>query len=130
MARCRILLALELQVWEPEVATAEARTALSSFEVLGAAPDADSTSAFLRSMGVKAACSGPRSTGVPTRREMEILQLLGEGATNRQIADRLILSPKTVEHHVRAVLAKLELTSRAEAAVYAVRHAGEQSARN
>ena len=50
--------------------------------------------------------------------------------TNRQIAERLFLSPKTAEHHVRSVLAKLDLSNRAEAAAYAVRHPGTNSATN
>jgi DNA-binding NarL/FixJ family response regulator len=47
-----------------------------------------------------------------TRREAEVAGLLAEGLTNAAIAERLVLSPRTVEHHVAAVMAKLEVTSR------------------
>jgi DNA-binding NarL/FixJ family response regulator len=51
----------------------------------------------------------------------EILELLGEGLSNRRMAERPFLSPWTVEHHARSVLAKLELANRAEAAAYCAR---------
>jgi DNA-binding NarL/FixJ family response regulator len=50
-----------------------------------------------------------------TSRQFEILPLLAEGLRNVEIADRLSTSPRTVEHHVSAVLAKLDAHSRAEA---------------
>ncbi len=100
----------------------EARAALSGFEQLGAERDADAAAAFLRERGVRAVPRGPRAVGVLTRREREVLELLAEGLTNRELAARLYLTPKTVEHHVRSVLRKLGLRSRAEAAAYAVRH--------
>jgi DNA-binding CsgD family transcriptional regulator len=121
--RARLLLAEALRDAEPEAAIAEARIAHDAFEALGAARDADAAGALLRSLGVHAARSGPRAAGLLTKREREVLALLGEGLSNRAIAERLFLSPKTVEHHVRSVLRKLDLKSRAEAAAYAVRHA-------
>ena len=51
-------------------------------------------------------------------------ELLGAGLTNREIADRLFLSVKTVEHHVSSVLAKLGLRSRAQVAAVLVRSGG------
>ena len=53
-----------------------------------------------------------------------MLELLSLGLSNRQVADRLVLSPKTVEHHVSRLLAKLGLRNRSEAAAYAVRQSG------
>jgi DNA-binding NarL/FixJ family response regulator len=107
---------------DDETATHEARAALSGFEQLGAEHAADSAAAFLRERGVRVARRGPREAGTLTRREREVLALLAEGLTNRELAARLFLTPKTVEHHVRNVLRKLGLRSRTEAAAYAVRH--------
>ena len=59
-----------------------------------------------------------------TRREAGVLELLGHGLSNIAIGDRLFISPKTVEHHVGRIFAKLGLRSRAEAAAYAVRLPG------
>lgn len=51
-----------------------------------------------------------------TNRQVDILRLLGEGCTNAEIAQRLFLSPKTVDHHVSAILSKLQVTTRRDAA--------------
>lgn len=56
-----------------------------------------------------------------TDREFEVLRLLGEGAANRDIADRLVISEKTVKTHVSSILAKLGLADRTQAAVLAWR---------
>ncbi len=53
--------------------------------------------------------------------ERQVLELLAEGLTNRQIADRLYLAEKTIKNYVTAVLSKLGMTRRTEAAVYAAR---------
>jgi DNA-binding CsgD family transcriptional regulator len=121
--RTRLLLARAIAASEREAAIAEARGALASLEALGAARDADAAAAFLRALGVKASrSSGPRGAGLLTKRELEVLGLLGEGLSNPQMAERLIVTRKTVENHVASVLSKLGLRGRAEAAVYAVRH--------
>ena len=57
-----------------------------------------------------------------TPREMEVVQLLAEGLSNKQIAQRLSVSPRTVNFHLDNVYSKLHVTSRTEAAVYALRH--------
>jgi DNA-binding NarL/FixJ family response regulator len=103
-------------------AVAEARLALAAFEALGAARDADRAAARLRELGVTATRGGPSGLGELSQREREVLGLLGEGLSNRELADRLFLSRKTVERHVRNVLFKLGLRNRAEAAAYVVRH--------
>ena len=121
IARTRLLLARAMSEAEREVAIAEARAALDGFERLGAA-DADVAAAFLRSLGVKAARAGPKGLGVLTKRESEVLRLLGEGLSNREMAERMFITRKTVENHVASVLSKLELRGRGEAAAYAVRN--------
>ena len=57
-----------------------------------------------------------------TPQERRILQLVGEGLTNREVARRMFLSEKTVKNYVSSMLAKLGLTSRTQAAVFAARH--------
>jgi two-component system, NarL family, response regulator LiaR len=56
-----------------------------------------------------------------TAREREVLAALGRGLSNRQLADELYISEKTVKTHVSSVLSKLHLTDRTQAALYAVR---------
>ena len=106
-------------------AIAEASLALAAFEALGAARDADRAAARLRELGVTATRGGPSGLGELSQREREVLGLLGEGLSNRELADRLFLSRKTVERHVRNVLFKLALRNRAEAAAYVMRHRPE-----
>jgi DNA-binding NarL/FixJ family response regulator len=57
-----------------------------------------------------------------TRREVEVLELLGEGLRNRQIADRLFITERTVKNHISSILAKLHVNDRTEAALVAARH--------
>jgi DNA-binding CsgD family transcriptional regulator len=121
-ARTQLLLA---RVLEGQPAVAAARAALSTFERLGAGRDADAAAALLRSLGARPARTGPRDDDVLTRREREVLALLGEGLTNRAIAERLFISQKTAQHHVAAVRFKLDLANRAQAAAYAARHLRE-----
>jgi DNA-binding CsgD family transcriptional regulator len=129
-AQTRLLLAQVLGPGDREVAGAEARVALSVFEDLGAGRDADVGAALLRDLGLKAARTGPRNVGRLTKREREVLALLGEGLSNPQIAERLFLSRKTVEHHVARILSKLGLRGRAEAAALAARSTPGESAKD
>jgi DNA-binding NarL/FixJ family response regulator len=57
-----------------------------------------------------------------TERETEVLRLVAKGLTARQIADRLVLSHRTVENHVQSTLRKLQLHNRVELARYAIEH--------
>lgn len=122
-AQTRLLLAEVLGRGNREVAGAEARAALSVFEDLGADRDADAAAALMRDLGIKAARVRPKGLGRLTSREQEVLALLGEGLSNPEIAARLFLSRKTVEHHVARILSKLGLRRRAEAAALAARSA-------
>jgi len=120
LARSRLELATALLTDRPEVAMAEARAALDAFARLRAARDADAAAALLRSLGARPA-SNRKGDGPLTKREAEVLELLGHGLSNPEISERLYISRKTVEHHVGNILAKLGLRSRAEAGAYAVR---------
>lgn len=118
-ARARMELARACADERPDVAVQEARRALQAFRELRATRYVDEAAALLRSLGVRT--PGARSPELLTAREAEVLELLGLGLSNRQIADRLVLSAKTVEHHVSRLLAKLGLRNRTEAAAYALR---------
>jgi DNA-binding CsgD family transcriptional regulator len=96
------------------------RAALDIFEQLGARSASELARRRLRAEGVRSLPRGPRAAtranpGGLTPRQLEILQLVAEGLRNPEIAERLCTTPKTVEHHVSAVLAKLAARSRAEA---------------
>jgi two-component system nitrate/nitrite response regulator NarL len=76
---------------------------------------------------VRAGGSAPSLSGDPdavrlTPREREVAALVARGRTNRQIAEALVVSERTVHTHVHNILGKLELTSRAQIAVWAVEH--------
>jgi DNA-binding CsgD family transcriptional regulator len=95
------------------------------FDRLGANPATAMTGRRLRGLGGSVP-RGPRATtrGNPaglTRREAEVVRLLAEEHSNREIAVRLFLSARTVEHHVAAVLAKLAVGSRSDAVREAAR---------
>lgn len=101
--------------------------ALVIFEQLGARPMIYLLQQKLRAAGVKSIPRGPRPATKEnpfqlTNRQLEILILLTENLTNAQIAARLHISPKTVDHHVSAVLGKLNVSSRTEAAALARQH--------
>jgi len=100
---------------------AHLREALRILRGLGARPLAGQVEARLRRMGARQLPRGPRraTRGNPrglTDRELEVLALLAGGLHNSDIAERLVLSPKTVDHHVSAILAKLGVRTRKEAA--------------
>ena len=102
------------------------RQALAIFERLGAAPMAANVRRKLRASGVRSVARGPqeRTRKNPqglTNRELKVLELLTEGCRNAEIARRLFVSEKTVDHHVSAILGKLAVRSRGEAAAAASR---------
>src|SRR5205814_3806410 len=94
--------------------------ALALLERLGAAPAAARMRRQLRQQGIAGL---PRGAHLSTRanqagltnRQLEVLHLMADGFSNAEIAHRLFTAPKTVEHHVSAVLSKLGVRSRAQA---------------
>jgi DNA-binding CsgD family transcriptional regulator/tetratricopeptide (TPR) repeat protein len=100
------------------------RQASGIFEQLGSQPALSQAARRLRALGVRdvpAVRRGPYSStranpaGL-TRRETEVLALLADGLRNSDIADRLYMTPKTVSHHITAILGKLGVETRVEAA--------------
>ena len=124
-AQARIELATTLlALGRRDQAEREARRCLDSLTKLGAEAEARRARRLL---------DAPASEGPPipevTRRERQVLRLVAEGLTNRQIAERLVVSEHTVHRHVTNILRKLDLPSRTAAAAYAVRSGiGEHSA--
>jgi DNA-binding NarL/FixJ family response regulator len=123
-ARVRLALAGALSSSRREAAAVEARAAMAAFEQLGALPSAELAARKLEEISGGSRPPTARRRAGPdalTRREAEVLQLLREGLSNPAIAERLDISAKTAEHHVRAILAKLDLKTRAAAAAWAAR---------
>ncbi|HEU0245575.1 MAG TPA: response regulator transcription factor [Gaiellaceae bacterium] len=120
-ARARLELARAQVGSAPQVAVDLARRARTELEALGAVREADAAAALMRDLGAKGR-AGPKDYGLLSRRELEVLRLVGEGLTNGEIATRLFISTKTVEHHMSRIYSKLRLRTRTELAAYAVRH--------
>jgi DNA-binding CsgD family transcriptional regulator len=102
------------------------RQALDELQALGAAPAAAIVARRLRERGVRGVPRGPRKTtrenpaGL-TARELQVVALIAEGLRNADIAQRLVVSEKTVDHHVSSILRKLDAKTRGEAAAAAGR---------
>src|SRR5919108_357421 len=120
-ARARLVLArVQAHAGSP-LALAAARAARDAFERLGARRDADEAAALLRALGAAGRTAARGERDELTAREREVLSLIVAGLSNAQIAERLVIAPKTAEHHVGRVLGKLGVRSRAEAAAPPVR---------
>jgi DNA-binding NarL/FixJ family response regulator len=88
---------------------------------LGARAAASVVSRRLRERGARSLPRGPRESTLEnpfhlTSREIEVLDLVAQGLREGEIAERLFLSEKTVNHHVSAILRKLDVTTRTQAA--------------
>jgi DNA-binding NarL/FixJ family response regulator len=90
------------------------RSAHETFARLGAAPWADKARAELEATGETARKRDVNTADTLTPQELQIARFVAQGATNRAIAARLFLSPRTVDYHLHKVFTKLGLTSRAE----------------
>ena len=112
--------------WLGSADEAGLREALTALDGLGATAAAAAVRRRMRELGVKAIPRGPRAAtrGAPaglTQREQEVLALLADGLADREISERLVISERTVHHHVSAVLSKIGVSSRTAAAREAVR---------
>ncbi|MGH2929931.1 MAG: LuxR C-terminal-related transcriptional regulator, partial [Solirubrobacteraceae bacterium] len=111
------------------------RQALDELQGLGARPAATIVARRLRELGERDIPRGPRprtraNPAGLTNRELEVLPLLTEGLRNAEIAHRLVVSPKTVDHHVSSILRKLDVTTRAQAGAAAARLALPRASRS
>jgi DNA-binding CsgD family transcriptional regulator len=102
------------------------RKAISIVHSLGATAVYEKMKLEMRSSGIKSIPRGARKSTLSnaallTERELDILQLLNEGLQNKEIASRLFISPKTVDHHISSILYKLEVNSRVKAVHEAIR---------
>ncbi len=117
-ARVRVLLGQACRaLGDEDTASMEFETARQVFLELGAAPDVERVDAMSQP---RVASAGGR--GGLTAREVEVLQLVAAGMTNRAIAERLVISEKTVARHVSNIFTKLDLSSRSAATAYAYEH--------
>ncbi len=96
------------------------REALALFDGLGAAPAAARLRRQMRARGTRAIPRGPiaetrASPAGLTRRQSQVLALVIEGLSNAEIAGRLCISPRTIEHHVSAIMTRLDVSTRHEA---------------
>jgi predicted ATPase/DNA-binding CsgD family transcriptional regulator len=109
--------ALMLSLLDDEAALAEA---VEIARRLGAEPLTRRAADRMRELGLRVPHGARRTTRANpaglTARQLEVLTLIAEGLTNAEIAERLVVSPRTAEHHVAAVLTKLGATTRREAA--------------
>ena len=101
--------------------SADAASAELRAEVRAGRLDSDAVEAVLGAAGHRV----PRRRDGPaglTQREVEVLRLLARGLSNKEIAERLVISPKTVANHVEHIYSKIDASTRAAAGLFAMRH--------
>jgi DNA-binding CsgD family transcriptional regulator len=114
--RMRLLAAEALgRAGRSEEAIGLATGALESFREMASEGWCGRAEGVLRGLGRRPPARPKRRSGTLSARELEVLQLLATGATNRAIARRLFISEKTAGHHVESIFAKLDVHSRAQA---------------
>ncbi len=110
----------------PAFSPADAAGELRRLESAGALEPRASRAVLLAAgHGEPRASSGrrPHHPGGLTRREVDVLRLAARGLTTREIADRLVISPKTADHHIQHIYGKIGTSTRAGAALWAMQHA-------
>jgi non-specific serine/threonine protein kinase len=117
----------ELSDWDAGLATARSQLGVNEFErawTRGSAMGFDQAAgrALVPPPTPERLHAEPASTGPLTERECEVVVLIAQGRSNREIADALVIAERTAEAHVSHVLTKLGLRSRAQVAVWAVEH--------
>jgi DNA-binding CsgD family transcriptional regulator len=92
------------------------RSALTTFDLIGAGSWAEQARSELRASGERVAAQEPAAQSVLSAQELQIARLAAEGLSNREIGERLYLSPRTVGSHLYRIFPKLDITSRAQLA--------------
>lgn len=119
-ARSLLEQATAAAVLQPEMAATAAQQSLAAFERLGTLRYAERSRRLLRGLGI----SPPRtrraraSVATLSARELEVARLVAEGLTRAEIAERLVLSPRTIDHHLEHMYVRLGINSRAVLARY------------
>jgi DNA-binding CsgD family transcriptional regulator len=114
-ARVRVSVALACrELGDTDAATLELADARETFDRLGAKPDRERVDQLSR-------MAPPIPAGL-SRRELEVLRLVATGRTNREIAEELGISERTIDRHVSNIFAKLDVSSRAAATAFAYEH--------
>jgi ATP/maltotriose-dependent transcriptional regulator MalT len=115
-ARTRVLIGVACrELGDEDSASMDLRAARQAFVDLGATPDVARVDALLR--------PSPAVTRSPlTGREVQVLQLVAAGKTNREIAEQLVISEKTVARHISNIFGKISVSSRSAATGYAYQH--------
>lgn len=126
VGRTRLDLARCLRAIDRQAAIAEGRSAISALHAARATYERDIAAALLRDLGDESRPLAAQQAEELTRREVEVLRLLGEGLTNAEIAGRLFISTKTAGNHVSNILMKLGLRNRSQAAAHARTHLGPE----
>ncbi|MER7889861.1 AAA family ATPase [Micromonospora sp. NPDC094482] len=116
-ARTALLFGRELRrARRPRDARSHLHDAWAAFTVLGADAWAEQATAELRAAGESVGAPDPAAARLLTGQQLRIAQLVAEGATNREIAARMFLSTRTVDHHLRNIFHRLGIRSRTELA--------------
>jgi HD-GYP domain-containing protein (c-di-GMP phosphodiesterase class II) len=110
----------ETRPHRPALPADEAESAVRA-DVRAGRLDADAADAVLAAAGhrVRRRREGPAGL---TTREVEVLRLLAQGLSNKEIAERLVISPKTAGNHIEHIYAKIDASSRATASLFALQH--------
>ena len=115
-ARVRVLIGEACRaLGDEEAAGLEHKAARSEFERLGAQPE-------LARLDAPSPAGQPTPGNPLTARELQVLRLISSGRTNKEIADELCLSERTIDRHVSNILGKLDVPTRTAAAVHAFDH--------
>jgi DNA-binding CsgD family transcriptional regulator len=121
---CGLLGSAYERLGDVNAAVSELRAARESFEQLGAQPDGQAVGRAVDAL------VGERSLpGGLTAREAEVLALVADGLTNREVAEALVLSKKTIDRHLSNIFTKLDVSNRTEASAFAFTHGLVRSGR-